>query len=66
MPEPAVPPALAAALLSALIVTTWALWPTPAPPPARAVPAEADQFPGMEPADCIRSSATPAHQEVFE
>jgi len=47
-------PALAAALLSALTVTLWTLWPTPVstPVPTQAVPIGVDQFHGIAPAIC--------------
>lgn len=47
-------PALAAALLSALTVTLWALWPAPMPTPVprQAVPVGVDQFHGIAPALC--------------
>lgn len=56
-------PALAAALLSALTITLWSLWPAPASPPARAVPAGVDQFYGIAPAIC---HVTPPRQETPE
>ena len=61
-------PALAAVFLSALTITAWALWPAsvPDPAPARTIPAEADQFPGIGPADCTPNSRTPARQEPSE
>jgi len=47
-------PAFAAALLSALTIALWALWPTPMPTPAptQAVSIGVDQFHGIAPAIC--------------
>jgi len=61
MNRSALAPALAAALLTALAIAAWTLWPAPAA--TQAIPNSGHQFPGIEYSDCTAGSVTPARQE---